>query len=156
MLAERRSFKPDDRVEAMSKACYNKRRNTLENPTSRIPTHNGRENERDEGMSRQGEKKETKTTNGNIPNVVVNDDNSGGERGKEGGERRGQSLLAMMERISVPFFFSYKHPFCVSVVVLFLADEKGKEKRPRKRNEPGTTHASTFYSFNQHCNLSTG
>jgi hypothetical protein len=39
MLAERRSFKPDDRVEAMSEACYNKRRNTLENPTSRIPTH---------------------------------------------------------------------------------------------------------------------
>jgi hypothetical protein len=111
MLAEGRSFKPDDRVEAMSEACYNKRRNTLENPTSRIPTHNGRENERDEGMSRQGKKKETKTTNGNVPNVVVNDDNSGGERGKEGGERRGQSLLAMMERISVPFFFFLQTPF---------------------------------------------
>jgi hypothetical protein len=61
----------------------------------------------------------------------------------------------MMERISVPFFFSYKHPFCVSVVVLFLADEKGKEKRSRKRNEPGTTRDSTFYSLNQHLELST-
>lgn len=87
-------------------------------------THNGLGKRSDTGMSRHGGREKTKTTNGTVFYVVVNDDSCRGEEGKEGGEKKRSKSSGEMERISGSLFFSYKHPFCVSVVVVFWVTKR--------------------------------
>lgn len=100
-------------------------------------THNGLGKRSDTGMSRHGEREKTKTTNGNVFYVVVNDDFRG-EGGKEGGEKKMSKSSGEMERISDSLFFSYKHPFAFRWW-WFLGDEKGKVER-RKEMPALTQH----------------
>jgi hypothetical protein len=95
MLAKERSLELVTTSRRCQEACYG-RRNTLENnPTSRIPTHNGRKTRAaTKELSRQGKERKSEDHQREILCVVVNDDSLERRRGKKRGEeRRGQSLL---------------------------------------------------------------